>query len=150
MTEMTTNTLYGNNCGCAPTQGNAQSSIEIGIDICCEKTQGFFHNLGMAIKRPLVGLFSFDAAVGGSWITSSPDKACEDYNLFQSRREETRTRWMSLATANLSAGDVPAADLVDLESRYLVRSEDYRISVAQGQPYIDAEVMRMHNQKMWF
>jgi hypothetical protein len=150
MTEMTTTTLLGNDCGCGPRLGTGQSSLEIGIDICCEKTQGFFDDLWMAIKRPFVGLFSFDAAVGGSWITSTPDKTV--CNEFQSRREEARARWMSLSTANLSDSDLPAENLIDLDSRYLVRNEDYRISVAQGlgQPYIDAETMRMHNQKMWF
>jgi hypothetical protein len=128
--------------------GTGQSSIEIGIDICCEKTQGFFQDLWMAIKRPIVGLFSFDAAVGGSWIASSPDKTV--CNEFQSRREESRTRWMSLATANLSGSDLPAENLIDLDSHYLVRAEDYHNSPAQGQQYIDAEVMRMHNEKMWY
>ena len=147
---MTTTTLLGNDCGCSPMPCTGQSSIEVGIDICCEKTQGFFHDLWMAIKRPFVGLFSFDAAVDGSWISSRPENPCELYNQLQSRREEARARWMSLSTANLSGSDLPAGDLIDLDSRYLVRNEDYRISVAQGQQYIDAEVMRMHNEKMWY
>jgi hypothetical protein len=57
---------------------------------------------------------------------------------------------MSLSTTNMSHSDLPAENLIDLDSRYLLRNEDYRISVAQGQQYIDAEVMRMHNEKMWY
>ncbi len=149
---MTTNTLFGNDCRCGPRLGTGQTSIEIGIDICCEKTQGFFHNLWTAVRRPLAGLFSFDAAVGGSWIASSPDRACELYNQFQTRREETRTRWMSMAAAYLSGSDLPAANLIELDSRDFVRNGDFRISTPQamGQVYIDAEITRMHNQKMWF
>jgi hypothetical protein len=133
--------------------GTGQSSMEIGMDICSQKTQGLLNRLSMAITRPFAGLFSFDTAVGGTWIAGTMvDKACEFDDQFDARREETRTRWMSLAAANLSGSDLPAENLSELDSRYLVRNGDYRISVAQamGQRYIDAEITRMYNQKMWF
>ncbi len=106
----------------------------------------------MALKRPFVGLFSFDAAVGGTWISSSLDRPCELYNQFQSRREEVRMRWMSLAAAHLNGSDLPAANLIEQDSRDYVRNGDYRISVPQaaGLLYIDAETTRMHNQNRWF
>jgi hypothetical protein len=132
--------------------GTGESSIEIGMEICCEKTQNLFHALWMAVKRPFVGLFSFDAAVGGTWISSSPDKICEFHNQLYARREEVRRRWMSLAAANLSGSDLPAANLIELDSRDFVRNGDYRISAPQvtGLLYIDAEITRMYNQKMWY
>jgi len=149
---MTTNTLYGNDCGCGPTPGIAQSSLEIDLSNCSQGVQGFLRNLWSAIKRPFVGLFSIDAAVGGSWITNIQDKPCASEKQFQARRAEARTRWMSLAADNLSSNDLPAENLVEMDSRYSVHNGDYRISVAQGmgQQYIDAEITRMHNHKMWF
>jgi hypothetical protein len=149
---MTTSTLFGNDCRCGPMAGIGQSSLEIDLNNCSQEAQGFFQGLWTAIKRPFMDLFSFDAAVGGSWISSTLDKPCESDNQFQARRAEARTRWMSLATDNLSGSDLPAENLVEMDSRYLVRNENYRISVTRGmgQQYVDAEVMRMHNQKMWY
>jgi hypothetical protein len=149
---MTTNSLYGCNCDCVPMPETMPSPMGMALNHCADKVDGFFQRLSLAITRPLADLFSFDTAVDGSWIASRLDRPCEDDNQFNARFEETRTRWMSLASAILKGSDLPAANLVELGSRDFVRNQDYRISVSQGmgQVYIDAEITRMHNQKMWY
>ena len=150
---MTTNTFYGNDCGCAPVLGTGQSLKEIGQNLLCSlHINDFIQRLWMAITRRWASLVSFDNAVGGAWITASQEKTYEFDNQVQARHEEARARLFNLALANVRDRDLPDEDLSELDSRYLVRSEDYRISVGQGmgQQYIDAETTRMHNEKMWF
>jgi hypothetical protein len=151
---MTTNTLYGSDCACAcasmPRTG--QYSLEIDLDGCTQKIDGFFHRLWMAIAHGFERLFSFEDALPGSWIKSCQARVAECVEQYQLKREEGRKHWMRTATTNLASGDLPAANMIDLDSRDFVRNEDYRISVPQamGQVYIDAETIRNHNQKMWY
>jgi len=147
-----TNTLCGCECVCAPMPGIGQSPMEIGLNLFpSQKIYDLFHCLWMAISHRWASLLSFEDALGGSWISGS-HSAGEFDDQFHPNHEQDRSHWLSGTMACLSGGDLPAADMVELDGRYFVCDGHYRISVAQrmGQQYIDAEIIRMHNQKMWF
>ena len=164
---MAAETIFGYPTESAPMIGTGQSLLEIGLNLFrTQKTHGFLHCLWMFLTRRCACLRSFDDAVAGSRIESSHSvgtrpvpihkirgslgKTGEFDDQFHPRREEDRSRWLSVAIARLSGSDLPAVDLIELDGFYYVRDGHHRISVAQalGQQYIDAEITRMHIQKL--
>jgi hypothetical protein len=61
---------------------------------------------------------------------------------FHPLREETRDRWLSVATARIQGAGLPAVELIQLGELYFVRDGHHRISVARalGEEAIDAEI----------
>ena len=127
-----------------------------------QKSQGFWRRLWMFLTRRSARLRSFDEVIAGGRIENgqsagahpvpiqkirgSLGKTGEFDDRFHPRREEDRSRWLSVAIARLSGSDLPAVDLIEVDGLYYVRDGHHRISVAQalGQQYIDAEITRMH------
>jgi hypothetical protein len=61
---------------------------------------------------------------------------------FCPRQQQTRGRWLSIATARLLGVTMPPVELLQVRGIYYVRDGHHRISVARamGQEYIEAEV----------
>ena len=143
--------------------GTGQSLIEQAVQLFRrQRDRGLLRRLWTFLTRRSSRLPSFYESVAGSQIESSHsagtrtvpiEKICgslgksgEFDDQFNPRREENRSRWLSVAVARLSGRDLPAIDLIELDGCYYVRDGHHRISVAQalGQQYIDAEITRMH------
>lgn len=62
---------------------------------------------------------------------------------FRPLNENTRDRWLSIATAMLGGVSMPPVDLVRIGDAYFVRDGNHRVSVcrAMKQDFIDAEVV---------
>ena len=143
--------------------GTGQSLLERALYLFRrQKNQAFLRRLWMFLRRRSARLRSFDEVIAGAQISNSHSagtrpvpiqkirgslgKTGEFDDQFHPKREEDRTRWLSVAIARLSGRDLPAVDLIELDGFYYVRDGHHRISVAQalGQQYIDAEITRMH------
>jgi hypothetical protein len=127
-----------------------------------QKNRGLLRRLWMFLIRRSARLRSFDEAIAGGRIEDghsvgtrpvpirkirgSLGKTGEFDDQFHPRREENRSRWLSVAIARLNGRDLSAVDLIEIDGIYYVRDGHHRISVAQalGQQYIDAEITRMH------
>lgn len=61
---------------------------------------------------------------------------------FRPLNENTRDRWLSIATAMLGGTSLPPVDLVKLGAAYFVRDGNHRVSACRAlkQDFIDAEV----------
>lgn len=114
--------------------------------------------LGAAIMRQRNGLMSMEDArrmvqVEGEHylglkqvqvhkIAGSVNRYMDFDGDFNPAREETRNRWISVASAHLQQGMLPPVQLLKIGDAYFVVDGNHRVSVARhfGMEYIDAEV----------
>jgi hypothetical protein len=81
-------------------------------------------------------------AVAIDLISGSEGRVHDFDNAFHPLSENTRQRWLSVATARLEGVALPAVELIQIGERYFVRDGHHRISVAYalGETAIDAQV----------
>ncbi|MEJ2352408.1 MAG: hypothetical protein P8Y03_21700 [Anaerolineales bacterium] len=83
-----------------------------------------------------------------SSIKGSEGKVEDFDSVFNPMHERTRERWLNVAKARLSGGELPPIELIQVDRIYFVRDGHHRISVAKalGEEYIDAEVIKWEVQ----
>lgn len=83
-----------------------------------------------------------------SSIKGSEGKVEDFDSAFNPMHERTRGRWLNVAKARLSGGELPPVELIQVDQIYFVRDGHHRISVAKGlgEKYIDAEVIKWEVQ----
>jgi uncharacterized ParB-like nuclease family protein len=81
-------------------------------------------------------------------IRGSEGKVEDFDSAFNPMHERTRSRWLNVAKARLSGGELPPVELIQVDQIYFVRDGHHRISVAKalGEKYVDAEVIKWEVQ----